>query len=346
MIRITIDKNDAGQRLDRFLRKYLKNAPLSTVYKIIRKDVKVNGRRMHKEDSLQEGDELFLYLSEEDLKKYTTAGEPRRSPKRTFQNIYEDDSVLIVSKPAGLLVHGDSREKKDTLVNQVTDYLIRSGAYVPRVEKTFSPAAANRLDRNTSGLVVFGKDAPSLRTLAAMFREKGSVDKRYLTVVRGRMKEPLHLRGTLKKDQRSNRSAVRLDGSGAIGSGINGASDEKAVETKVRPLFSSASATLAEVQLITGRTHQIRAHLSAAGYPIAGDPKYGDPEWNRMLAQKCGLKRQFLHAYRLSMVHAGDALQHLEGRTFQSPLPGPLAEAADRLLGRDWRRAVDHHKTR
>lgn len=327
MIRITINKNDAGQRLDRFLRKYLQNAPLSAVYKMIRKDVKVNGKRSEQKTLLREGDELVLYVSEEQLKTYTEKKTQRPAARRTFRVIYEDEDVLIVNKPAGLLTHGDAREKKNTLVNQVTDYLIGKGEFAPGREKTFSPAAVNRLDRNTSGMVIFGKNAESLRTLSSMIRERDCMEKHYLTVVKGIFQQHVVLAGRVQKDERNNRVRI-FQGDEETG---------RAIETEVTPVVSANGMTLLDIHLITGRTHQIRAHLAAEGFPVVGDVKYGDREFNRKLFNNYNLKSQFLHAYRLEIRSAYGSLKGLQGRSFIDPLPESLDQMACRLFGQAWK---------
>ena len=336
MIRITIDKNDAEQRLDRFLRKYLHNAPLSVIYKMIRKDVKLNGRRAEQKTLLREGDELSFYISEEQMKSYTEKIARQPSARRTFRVIYEDQDLLIVNKPGGLLTHGDAKEKKNTLLNQVTDYLIQKGEYVPGKEKSFSPAAANRLDRNTSGMVVFGKNAEALRTMAAMIREKDSVGKYYLTVVRGEFREHTVLTGRAEKDETANKVKILKPES------ENG----QFIETEVHPLVSRNGMTLLEIHLITGRTHQIRAHLAAEGFPIVGDAKYGERDLNRRLASEYGLQSQFLHAYRLKIRKAYGVLSGLQGRSFIDPLPAALEGMADRLFGKGWKTVYgqDNHE--
>lgn len=311
MKKITIEKNDAGQRLDRFLKKYLSGASLGYIYKAIRKDVKVNGKRVTKETMLADGDEVTLYIPDDKLAELSPEKKRTRA-KRTFRTVFEDDNVLVVSKPSGLLTHGDAHEKKDTLVNQVVDYLIETGAYVPRVERTFTPAAANRLDRNTSGLVIFGKNAAALRCLNGMIRDKGSVGKYYLTVAQGSVDEELRLTGTLSKDESSNKVTVNLEGGGPGGDEADG----KDIETRIRPLAKGGGATLLEVHLITGRTHQIRAHLAATGHPVAGDIKYGDRSWNGKLKKELGLENQMLHAWKLRIDEPGEELAYLKGRTF------------------------------
>ena len=169
MVNVEIGRNEAGQRLDRFLKKYLVNAPLSYIYRAIRKDVKVNGKRRPQDAVLSEGDVVSLYLADEEVERLTAKPE-RKKAKRQFQIAYEDDNIIAVEKPYGLLTHGDRTEKKNHLANQVVDYLIETGAYSPRTEKTFVPAPVNRLDRNTTGLVLFGKNAMAVKELNEAIR--------------------------------------------------------------------------------------------------------------------------------------------------------------------------------
>ena len=200
MIKITITENQGNQRLDRFLKKYFDRAPLSHIYKLIRKDVKVNGKRQKEDAMLAAGDELTIYLSEEDAKALQTVKKHVKA-KRQFRIAYEDENVLVCEKPFGLLTHGDHTEKKNHLANQVVDYLIQTGAYQPRLEKTFTPAPANRLDRNTTGLVIFGKHAPALQELNRMIRTKDTVRKLYLTIVCGKLEKPMRMRAKMTKNE-------------------------------------------------------------------------------------------------------------------------------------------------
>ena len=357
MKEITITANDAGRRLDRFLRKYLKKASLGEIYKFIRKDVKVDGKRRNESYILNEGEVLFLYLSDELLEKLSAgriAGaeessvsglsrhiEPDekaiRKARRNFELIYEDEQILIVGKPFGLLTHGDSQEKKNHLANQVKDYLIASGSHNPRTEKVFAPAPVNRLDRNTSGIVLFGKTAESLRELTRMIRED-EIRKYYLTIVCGELSKELHLTGTLAKDERSNKVKVAPD--------INGGSqsDGKRIETIARPLEllhfgANSEATLCEVELVTGRSHQIRAHLASAGHPLIGDSKYSLRRYsdvNEFVRKATGLSTQFLHACRIEFseaVSASDCLGYLSGKSFLSKLPRRLQDVYFALGG-------------
>lgn len=309
MIRVEIGKNEQNQRLDKFLRKYLENAPLSYIYKAIRKDVKVNGKRCKEDTVLTLGDEVTLYMQDEDLRKFQRKQRTSRA-KRQFKVAYEDDNIIAVEKPFGLLTHGDSTEKKNHLTNQVTDYLIEKGDYNPRLEKTFTPAPVNRLDRNTTGLVLFGKTNGALQNLNQMIRDKDKISKYYMTIVSGQLKKELHLRDKMVKDRSLNKVTVLpMDQEG------------RDMETVVRPLAHSAKYTLVEVEIITGRTHQIRAHLAQAGHPVIGDVKYGDRKVNHIVRERFNLNTQLLHAYKLSFSNCSGELAYLNELVITAELP-------------------------
>ncbi|MBQ9972083.1 MAG: RluA family pseudouridine synthase [Firmicutes bacterium] len=326
MVKIIIEKNDENQRLDRFLRKYLKSAPLSMIYKLIRKDVKVNGKRSKEEYMLVQGDEISLFMSEEEIESYRGKKEVSgKKSKRTFKVLFEDENILAADKPFGLLTHGDRNEKKNHLANQVIDYLIEEGKYNPRSEKTFTPAPANRLDRNTTGLVLFGKNSDSLRELNHMIRERGYVNKYYLTIVYGELDEPLYLKDRMEKDGDANTVRVMdID-----------SEDGKLMETVARPLMTKRGYTLVEVELVTGRTHQIIAHLASAGYPIIGDSKYGDRRINGVIEKRYNLTTQFLHAYRLEFIKGSGNLSYLEGKVIESELPENLKRIREGIFGKE-----------
>ena len=343
MREINITANDAGRRLDRFLRKYLPGATLSEIYKIIRKDAKVDSKRRNESYILNEGEVLTLYLSDETFEKLSRgkgafgAGSTASAAKakRTFKIVYEDDEILIASKPYGLLTHGDSREKKDHLANQVKDYLIASGSYDPRNEKVFTPAPVNRLDRNTTGIVLFGKTAAAVRGLTRMIRED-EIRKYYLTIACGTIDREMRLGGSLVKDEAANKVKI-LEGEGG-----------KEVGTVVRPLEQLSfgdglTATLCEIELLTGRSHQIRAHLASIGHPLMGDSKYADRKCaavNAYARRRFGLSTQLLHACRVEFMETEggpdgtDALGHLAGRSFEADPPARFTEILQGLGGR------------
>jgi len=314
MIKFLISENDANQRLDKFLKKYFKNAPLSHIYKLIRKDVKLNGKREKPETVLYFGDELILYISEEDEKAFRLKKEHSKQ-KKQFSIAYEDNNLIIVSKPFGLLTHGDSFEKKKTLANQVMGYLIESGEYNPS-EKSFTPAPANRLDRNTTGLVIFGKTSAALKNVNLMLKERNHIRKYYSTIVFGEIKKDLVLKGRLEKDETQNKAKILSEEE----------SSGKEIETVVRVIEKAKDFTFVEVELITGRTHQIRAHLAHAGFPIIGDIKYGNKKLNFEISKKYGLTTQILHAEKLYFDEMLPHFEYMSGVTVKAELPKEFLE--------------------
>ena len=324
MIKIKIGENEQNQRLDRFLKKYFRKAPLSYVYKLIRTSVKVNEKRASEQQQLMLGDELLIYISEEQAETYRGTDRISKA-KRQFHIAYEDENILIVDKPFGLLTHGTETEKKNTLANQVISYLIETGAYHPSREKTFVPSPANRLDRNTTGLVIFGKNYEAIKGLNAMLRERSQIRKYYLTIVSGEVKGDLHLIDRMEKDHDQNKVHVRSELSG----------EGKRMETLARPLKKTKDFTLVEVELVTGRTHQIRAHLAKAGYPIIGDEKYGDPRINARMKQRFALTTQLLHSYRLSFGQGMAPFENLDGVTVECPVPPAFRAILSDLFGEE-----------
>ena len=303
MQKIIIGKNEAGQRLDRFLRKFLGRASLGQIYSMIRKDVKVDGRRARPEYMLKEGEEISLYISDQDVAEFSKKKRHYGS-KKQFKVIYEDDDIIAVAKPAGLIVHGDAKEKKNTLTNQVIGYLVDKGDYEPKKELSFTPAPANRLDRNTSGVVVFGKTASSLQELNRLFRSDDEVERIYLALVHGRLDGILEIDSALAK--RSDKNIVE------VASSETGNSQwQKNAKTSVKSIISNDYYSLVEVRLHTGRTHQIRVHLASSGHPIVGDPKYGKADEPSFTEREFGMRGQMLHALRLK----------IDGRTVEAPLP-------------------------
>ena len=307
-IKLNLKKIQIRGKANKFLKKYFNNASLGTIYKLIRKDVKVNGKRANESTLLANGDELTLYISDE-----TAAGlrkEKRRvKVKKQFKIAYEDDDLLIVEKPFGLLTHGDRTEKKNHLANQVIDYLIEKGDYNPRTETTFVPAPANRLDRNTGGLVLAAKTAAALRALNAYIRGR-SIRKYYSCLVLGCPAPPEgELAGNLHKDGARNVAELREQAG----------PDAKPVLLRYRVMQRGRRTSLLEVELCTGRPHQIRVQLAGIGCPVAGDPKYGDRALNRAL----DLRWQALFASRIEFgIPADDpVLGGLAGRTVELPPP-------------------------
>ena len=325
-MRFEIGEKETGRRLDRFLKKTLGNASLSFIYRIIRKDVKVNGRRASGELLLAGGDVVEIFLPEDQLKDLI---EKKRTALpaawKQFSVIFEDENILVVDKPFGLLVHGDRTEKKNTLTNQVLNYLISTGGYDPDGAGTFTPAPVNRLDRNTTGLVLFGKTLPATKELAVMLKgsENGNANiaKEYLTIVKGKLEKEVILRAYMTRDKERNMTQVLKEKT----------ENSTIMVTEILPLMAGKGYTLIEARLHTGRTHQIRAQLADAGYPVIGDRKYGDDEVNRRVSERYGLRTQLLHAYRLRVLSGSGCLDYLKGKTFRAGPPARFAEIAEDL---------------
>lgn len=317
MQKIIIGKNEAGQRLDRFLRKFLTGAGLGHIYRLIRKDVKVDGRRRRPDYILKEGQELFIYMGRQEIESLTNK-KAHYPLEKEFSVAYEDDEMLAVCKPAGLLVHEDRSERKNTLTNQVISYLIDKGDYNPDRERTFVPAAANRLDRNTSGLVVFGKTGQSIQELNSLFRTGQDIERAYLAIVKGKIDGKLDIGYDLVKAEGENK--VELAGDSLPEKEIKWQKDAK---TSVKPIIFNDQYSLIELVLYTGRTHQIRAHMAAIGKPILGDPKYGDLALNEYWRKKFELEYQMLHAFRLKICNT----------RIKAPLPGKWAIILQKCFG-------------
>lgn len=306
---LTVGKNDAGQRLDKFLTKAVKGLPTSLMYKFIRtKKIKVNRARADQRQTLCEGDEIQLFIKDEffDTPSKDVGALTAIRPKLSI--VYEDDHILLLHKRPGVLVHDDANGGENTLIMHVQAYLCEKGTYVPADEQSFAPALCNRIDRNTGGIVIAAKTAEALRVMNQKIRE-GRVSKFYLCLAHGRMPaRAATLHGYLRKDSTHNTVEVRE-------TPFPGA---KEIITKYRVLDeqteNGATTSLLEVELVTGRTHQIRAHLAHIGHPLVGDGKYGVNRDDRAK----GYKYQALYAYRLGFDPDpdGGALSYLDGQMF------------------------------
>ncbi len=300
-----ISKNDSGQRLDKFISKAVPALPKSLMYKYIRtKRIKVNSKRAEISTKLLEGDTVDMYINDEFFapvdKHYDFL-----SASKHLDIVYEDENLLLLDKKVGLLSHPDETEYNDTLITRVKRYLYEKGDYDPKDEHSFAPALVNRIDRNTGGIVIAAKNAETLRILNQKLKDR-ELEKYYLCVVHGILnKKSGILSGWLIKDEKKNKVQVyRQEQYGA-----------KEIRTKYDVLSEKAGLSLIEVELLTGRTHQIRAHFSSIGHPLLGDGKYGTNAMNKAL----GYKKQFLYSYRLKFAFTSDAgpLEYLNGKSFE-----------------------------
>ncbi|KYH35009.1 ribosomal large subunit pseudouridine synthase C [Clostridium tepidiprofundi DSM 19306] len=305
-MKIEIGTNEAGQRVDKFSRKLLKDVPLSVIYKAIRKgDIRINGKKTKEKYFLVEGDIYEVKYVQSNAKKKDFIMVPSSGMKIT----YEDTNILIVEKWPGVLVHADKKNGEPTLTDHVLSYLYEKGEYDPQKEVTFTPAPCNRLDKNTSGIVIFGKNFKAMKLLNEMIREK-SIQKYYVALIKGKINDGLY-EGYISKNEENNISTVYKEQK----------SDTKKISMKVKTIETVGAFSYIEVNLLTGRSHQIRAHLSSLGRPIIGDPKYGDKKINGFFANKFGLNFQFLYAYKLIFKNCPDELSYLENKTIAESLP-------------------------
>lgn len=306
-MKIEIGSNEAGQRLDKFLRKLLKDVPLSAIFKALRKgDIRINGKKEKEKYSLQENDVVeirYIHTKKETKENFI------KVDSSALKITYEDENVLIVEKWPGVLVHPDSNKKEATLTDYVLSYLNAKGDYLPENEVTFTPAPCNRLDRNTSGIVIFGKNFEALRILNEVIRE-GQVEKYYNTLVKGRIKDGLY-KAYILKNEESNISRI-FD---------KKVPNSKEIAMEVKTIQSNGLISFLEINLITGRSHQIRAHLSHLGNPLIGDSKYGDNKLNSSFRNKFGLDYQYLYAYKLIFREVGGKLNYLKNKTIAESLP-------------------------
>ncbi|MEW9096226.1 MAG: RluA family pseudouridine synthase [Clostridiaceae bacterium] len=310
-MRIEIGNNEAGQRIDKFLRKWLKDVPLSLIYKSIRKgDVRVNGKKCKEKYSLEIGDVVEVREVVSNRKPQINFIKVEDSGK--IKITYEDENMIIVEKWPGVLVHSDSKRGEPTLTDYVLSYLYDKGDYLPENEVTFTPASCNRLDRNTSGIVIFGKNFEALKLLNEMIRER-KIKKYYLALICGKLKNGKY-EAYISKDEDKNISAVSLDKK----------KDSKKIEMEVKTVETCGTYSLIEVDLITGRSHQIRAHLSFLGNPIVGDSKYGKGKINSFFFNRYGVDYQYLYAYKLIFKDCPEKLNYMENKTVAESLPPVL----------------------
>ncbi len=308
MQEIIVTANEAGQRFDKLLTKYLNEAPKSFIYKMLRKkNIVLNGKKASGNEMLATGDSVKLFLADETIEKFSRTEIIHTTNKLDI--LYEDKHVMLINKPVGML--SQKAEAKDTsLVEHLISYMVETGQLTREELRSFKPSVCNRLDRNTSGLVVAGKSLIGLQKMGALFKDR-SLRKYYRGLVTGKVSEKKYVKGYLTKDEIKNRvSILETETLGRV-----------AIETEYIPIWSCDRCTLLEVHLITGKTHQIRAHLASQGHAIVGDYKYGNRSINDAYKAKYGLRSQLLHAYRLEFPLLEGELGGISEKHFVAPVP-------------------------
>lgn len=304
----TVDRNGAGQRFDKYLFKLFKNAPTGILYKQLRcKNITLNGKKAKGNEILVSGDSVCVFMSDETIARFSGENISEGSAKADSSAlcvVYEDDNIILADKPAGVL--SQKAAPDDVSMNEYLISYLLSGGMKKESLIAFTPAFCNRLDRNTSGLMLGGKTLAGLQGLSGIIKNR-SLEKYYLAAVCGVINESGRIEGWLRKDERANK--VRVEAHEFAGS--------SKIVTEYEPIAHKDGITLLKLRLVTGRTHQLRAHLASIGHPILGDPKYGD----RRLNSEYGIKRQLLHSYEVVFPDMEGALSYLSGKSFRTEIP-------------------------
>lgn len=318
MREIVIEKNEAGQRLDKFLAKYMNEASKSFFYKMMRKkNITLNGKKCEGNEKLAEGDVVKLFLADDTIEKFSSV-QVQEVKKVDLDILYEDDEIILVNKPAGMLSQ-KAKETDESLVEYLIDYLLGSGKLTESGLRAFRPSVCNRLDRNTSGIVAAGKSLAGLQMLSGVFKDR-SIHKYYQCLVSGEIRDVKTVDGWLLKDEKRNQVRILTDVEAKRFGGRDGDEEPKRIRTKYEPIATDGRFTLLKVTLLTGRSHQIRAHLASLGHPIVGDFKYGGV--SKVNPSGRTVKYQLLHSYRLEFPKLAEPFAYLSMKVFEAPLPG------------------------
>lgn len=307
---IIVNSNEAGQRLDKLLGKYLNLAGKGFLYKMMRKkNITLNGKKCDGSEKLSMGDEIKLFLADETIEKFSEV-KVQKVHHQKLDIVYEDPHILMINKPSGMLSQ-KARETDESLVEFLIDYLLESGQLTKEDLRSFRPSVCNRLDRNTSGLVAAGKSLAGLQMLSSVLKDR-SLHKYYVCGVKGILKEKQLISGYLKKDEKTNQVTILKKEE----------DDALPIRTEYEPIgYANDQYTLLKVTLITGRTHQIRAHLASIGHPLLGDHKYGDAKVNEYVKERYHIRSQMLHSWQMVFPEMEGDFAYLSGKTIEAKWP-------------------------
>lgn len=329
MKEIHITNKEEGQSLIKILGKYLDGAAPSFFYKMLRKkNIKLNGKKADGKEKVKDGDVIALYLSDDTIAKFQKTkeivpDEISTDKKTNLSIIYEDDHIILMNKSAGIL--SQKAGKDDVSINEeMISYCLKKGLVTKEELRIRKPSVCNRLDRNTTGLLAAGVTIKGLTFLSELFRDR-NLEKYYFTIVKGEMKKAVKQKGYLKKDHKTNQVTVTAKKMGE---------DASFIETAYEPVKTGNGYTLLKVKLITGKTHQIRAHLAFLGYPIIGDEKYGSRQENLFWKKEAGLKNQLLHSGVLVFPKLEGEWEYLSGKQFEAPKPEQFLKIEDKIFGK------------
>ena len=321
MQKYVVNQKESGQTLEKYVKKVLSIAPLSFIYKLFRKkDIRVNGHWQKEKYIVNENDEVSIYVTDAQLEEFSKKLSYTPNDKIKDWILYEDENVLLINKPRGVLVQKDDHTKEKALDQMVIEYLMSKGDYDPQNDLAFKPGPAHRIDRNTSGIVIFGKNHAALVYLFELIKEHELIGKHYITLVNGIVESDGEVNAPLRKNFDLKKVVVAPIKDGA-----------KEARTIYHVLETFKETSLLDVTLVTGRTHQIRVHMSYFRHHVIGDTKYGDFKANKRFEQEFGFKNQFLHASEIHFGELKSPLKTLSRKCFKAPLLEEYEKILDKL---------------